>query len=272
MITNTRDLPVLVLINTRPDQRFHWQDGGNLTTIALQKMARPEIESIITSESGGTSLPSDVIDSIVERSDGIPLFVEELTKAVLEAGLNSKGNSGDIPSSLRDTLLARLDRIPQARDVAQIAACVGRECDHELLAALAEKPPKQLEEALDQLAKAEILFRQDETPHAIYRFKHALVQEAAADCLLKSKRRGIHMRIGRFIEDRRNEYARVRPELLAHHFTQAEAYEEAILYRQRAGQMALAASGNSEAIGEFGQALELITLLPHSEKRDSAGA
>ena len=268
LIANTRNLPVFVLINTRPDPRLHWQDNGNLTTIALQKIARPEIESIIAVESNGKSLPSEVIDSIIERSDGIPLFVEELTKAVLESGLNSKGNSADIPSSLRDTLLARLDRIPQARDVAQIAACIGRECDHELLAALAEKPLQQLDDALDQLAKAEILFRQDITPHAIYRFKHALVQEAAADCLLKSKRRTIHLRIGRFIEDRRSEYAKVRPELLAHHFTQAEAYEQAILYRQRAGQMALAASGNNEAIGEFGQALELITLLPPSEKRD----
>ena len=263
LIASTRNLPVLVLINTRPDARVHLPDGGNLTTIALQKMARIEIESIIAAESEGNSLPPAVIASIVERSDGIPLFVEELTKAVLESG-----SSADIPSSLRDTLLARLDRIPQARDVAQIAACIGRECDHELLAALAEKPLPQLEEALVQLARAEILFREQTTPHAIYRFKHALVQEAAADCLLKSKRRQIHLRIGRLIEENRVEYARVRPELLAHHFTQAEAYEQAILYRQRAGQMALAASGNNEAIGEFGQALELITLLPPSEKRD----
>ena len=268
LITNARNLPVLVLINTRPDQRLHWTDGGNLTTMALQKMARPEIESIIAAVSDGMVLPAHVIDSIVDRSDGIPLFVEELTKAVLESGLNSKGSGADIPSSLRDTLLARLDRIPQARDVAQIAACIGRECDHELLVALAEKSSQQLEDALEQLAKAEILFQEKTTPHAIYRFKHALVQEAAADCLLKSKRRQIHLRIGRFIENGRSEYARVRPELLAHHFTQAEAYEEAILYRQRAGQMALAASGNNEAIGEFGQALELITLLPPSEDRD----
>lgn len=268
LISASHDLPVLVLINMRPDQRFQLQDAGNLSTIALQKMARPEIESIISSESDGVVLASEVIDSIVERSDGIPLFVEELTKAVLEAGMNSRGSGADIPSSLRDTLLARLDRIPQARDVAQIAACIGRECDYELLAELTEKPQPQLDEALDQLARAEILFRQDLPPHSIYRFKHALVQEAAADCLLKSKLRIIHLRIGRFIEECRSEFAKVRPELLAHHFTQAEAYEEAILYRQRAGQLALAASGNNEAIGEFGQALELITLLPPSEKRD----
>jgi class 3 adenylate cyclase/tetratricopeptide (TPR) repeat protein len=269
LLYNVRDLPVLIMINARPDFRLQWQDQGNITSIVLQKIGRAEIESIIATACSEYKLPDDVVKSIVERSDGVPLFVEELTKAVMESGFSQKDNEADIPSSLRDTLMARLDRIPQARDVAQIAACIGRECDHELLAALSDKPAALLEEALEKLAKAEILFRQGMAPQASYRFKHALVQEAAVDSLLKSKRRGIHLRIARYLEESRETFAEGRPELLAHHFTQAEDYNAAIEYRQKAGQMALAASGNAEAIGEFGHALELVTLLPSSTARDT---
>ena len=269
LLYSVRNLPVLILINARPDFHLQWHDQGTITSIVLQKIGRAEIESIIATACSEYRLPDEVVNRIVERSDGVPLFVEELTKAIMESGFNQKDNEADIPSSLRDTLMARLDRIPQARDIAQIAACIGRECDHELLAALSDKPAALLEEALEKLAKAEILFRQGVAPQASYRFKHALVQEAAVDSLLKSKRRSIHLRIARYMEESRKSFAEERPELLAHHFTQAEDYNAAIEYRQKAGQMALAASGNAEAIGEFGHALELVTLLPLSTARDT---
>lgn len=269
LLYNVRDMPVLILINARPDFRLQWQDQGNITSIVLQKIGRAEIESIIAAACSEYNLPDDVVNSIVERSDGVPLFVEELTKAIMESGFSQKHDEANIPSSLRDSLMARLDRIPQARDVAQIAACIGRECDHELLAALSDKPAALLEEALEKLAKAEILFRHGVVPQANYRFKHGLVQEAAVDSLLKSKRRGIHLRIARYMEEARKTFVDERPELLAHHFTQAEDYIAAIEYRQKAGQMALAASGNTEAIREFGHALELVTLLPLSTARDT---
>ncbi len=268
LIANTRNAQVLVLINARPDFRPQWQDQGNITTIVLQKIGRLDIEGIIQTACAEHRLPAAVVERIIERSDGVPLFVEELTKAILESSFNSKSDGDDIPSSLRDTLMSRLDRIPQAREVAQIAACCGRECDHELLAALVGKADELLEDVLTKLSKAEILFRQGVAPQATYRFKHALVQEAAADSLLKSKRRSIHLNIARYIESSRVDFAEERPELLAYHFTQAEDYEAAIQYRQKAGHLALAASGNMEAIGEFGHALELLKLLPASGERD----
>lgn len=261
-----RNLPIMFLINARPDFRPQWQERGNVTTVALQRLERRDIELVIAGACGDRQLSAMLIASIVERSDGIPLFVEELTKTIVEADI--MGDGVTIPSSLRDTLMARLDRHPEARDVAQVAACIGRECDHELLAAIAGKTPAQLEEALSKLAKAEIVFRSGLPPQANYRFKHALVQESAADSLLKSKRRDVHGRIARYLETQRADFAVARPELLAHHFTQAENLSDAIRYRQQAGLQAVAASGNLEAIDEFGQALELITLLPMSEDRD----
>ena len=268
LVEQCRNLPVMFLINARPDFRPHWHDRGNVTTIALQRLARGDIEAVIAAASGERVLDAALVTSIVERSDGIPLFVEELTKAIVEFGFTGKGDAAAIPSSLRDTLMARLDRHPEARDVAQVAACIGRECDHELLAVIAGKTAAQLEAALEKLAKAEIVFRVGQAPNVSYRFKHALVQEFAADSLLKSKRRDVHNRIAQFLEARRSDFAIARPELLAHHFTQAQNLSVAIRYRQLAGNQAVAASGNLEAIGEYGLALQLITLLPASEDRD----
>ena len=262
------DLPVMLLINARADFRPYWHERGNFTTIALQRLTRHDIVKIIGMACGELTLAPSLIDSIIERSDGIPLFVEELTKSVMESGVTGKGDGAAIPSSLRDTLSARLDRHPEAREIAQVAACIGRECDHDLLAAVAAKDAGQLEEALSKLAKAGILFRTGASTQPVYRFKHALVQEAAADSLLKSRRRDVHGRIAQFLQSQRSEFAASRPELLAHHFTQAHDISVAIHYRQLAGHQAVAASGNKEAIGEFGHALELITLLPPSEERD----
>lgn len=263
----SRNQPALLLVNGRPDFRPHWHERGNITPIALKRLARQDVEYMIAEVCMRHTLPPPMVASIIQRSDGIPLFIEELTKAVLES--HSAGKSAeDIPTSLRDTLMARLDRHPEARDLAQVAACIGRECDHDLLAQVSGRTGVELEEALAKLAEAQILFRSGQGPTETYRFKHALVQEAAADTLLKSTRRDIHGKIARLLETGRPEYAAARPELLAHHFTQAQDFAVAVRYRQQAGNQAVAASGNLEAIGEFGQALELITLLPPSEDRD----
>lgn len=268
LIEACRSEPVLLLVNGRPDFRPQWHERGSLTAIALQKLPRLEVERVIAAVCMDRALPRPVVSSIIDRSDGIPLFIEELTKAVLESLAGGKSAAADIPLSLRDTLMTRLDRRPEAREVAQFAACIGRECDHEMLAAISGKTESQLDDALSKLAKDGILFRSGIAPQATYRFKHALVQEAAADTLLKSKRRDIHARIAQHMQTHRPEFAAARPELLAYHFTQAQEYAVAIGYHQQAGNQAVAASGNLEAIEEFGHALELITLLPPSEQRD----
>ena len=278
LIAGTRMLPVMLLINARPEFHPPWQGSANFTLLSLQRLTDEQVASIIASVSGGRAFPLIVTQRITERSDGIPLFAEELSKTVLESGqlrdvegrfeLVNPKSVFSIPHSLRDTLMARLDRHPEAREIAQIAACMGRDCDYKMLASVSQKSVTQLEDSLSKLGKSEIVFHQGYPPDAIYTFKHTLVQEAAKESLLNSKRRLIHLQIAKFLEDERPEFAASRPELMAHHLTEAQAYERAVSYRQKAGDLALASSGNLEAIEEFKSALELIIFLPQSESRD----
>ncbi len=278
LIPAVRTLPVMLLINARPEFRPPWQGNENFTSIALQRLTDDQVAAIIADICARRALPADIIRRITERSDGIPLFAEELCKAVLESGqlqeadgkfeLAHPSASFSVPLSLRDTLMARLDRHPEAREVAQIAACMGRDCDYQILAAISQRSPVELDDALAKLGKAEIIFNQGQLTNAIYTFKHALVQEAAKESLLNSKRRQIHLKIANYLESNRPDFAMARPELMAYQLTEAQAYERAIHYHQKAGNLALASSGNQEAIGEFKLALELITLLPQSDIRD----
>lgn len=280
LMGSSRALPIMVIINGRLDFHPPWSGWANFTSVPLQRLPDDQVKAVIERVSAGHPLPTVVAQRITERSDGIPLFVEELTKAVLESGqiaeigglleLENPAAAFSVPFSLRDTLMARLDRHPEAREIAQVAACIGRECDHEMLSSVVGKSSERLNEALAKLGRSEILFKEGEPPQSTYTFKHALVQEAARESLLNSRKRQIHLQIANFLETQRPDIVLARPEMMAHHYTEAQVYPQAIAYRQKAANLALASSGNLEAIGELKAALELIALLPPSEARDKA--
>jgi predicted ATPase len=226
---------------------------------------------------GGKALPAPVLDQIVAKTDGVPLFVEELTRTVLETDLLR--DEGDhyalvgplppmaIPTTLQASLLARLDRLAPAREVAQVAAAIGREFSHELLAAAAPLPGSDLQAALNDLVEAGLVFRRGTPPQATYSFKHALVQDAAYATLVRAKRQRLHARIAAAIEQHFPETIQAQPELLAHHYTEAGLAEQAIDYWLRAGQRAIARSAMAEALAQLRNGLDLLRGLPETDQR-----
>jgi predicted ATPase len=226
---------------------------------------------MVSRVAGGKTLPAEVLEQIVARTDGVPLFVEELTKTVLESGLLT--DAGDryeivaplpalaIPATLQDSLMARLDRLARDKELAQTAAVIGREFSHALLAAVADRPEPELQTALDRLVSSELVFRRGVSHNATYSFKHALVQDAAYQSLLKSRRRQLHARIARVLKERFPEAAEVEPELLAHHRTEAGFTQQAVDYWHQAGQVAIARSAHAEAIAHLTRGLDLLTRL-----------
>jgi predicted ATPase len=238
---------------------------------------------MIAGVTGGKPLPEEIAAQIIDRTDGVPLFVEELTKAVVESGIVT--DSGDrytatgpmpalaIPASLQASLLARLDRLAPVREVAQIGAALGRQFSHELIAAVAVPgsgpgmPPGQLDDALAQLVAAELIYRRGTPPDAEYTFKHALVQDAAYDTLLRSRRQQLHAHIAAALEDRFPEIVAAQPALLAHHCTEAGLTEQAIAYSLAAGRHALARSAAAEAAALLRRGLALVPALPDSDRR-----
>jgi predicted ATPase len=207
---------------------------------------------------GGKALPKEIAEQIIERTDGVPLFIEELTKSVVESGLVTEAGNRfaaagpitllAIPTSLHASLLARLDRLAPTREVAQIGAVLGRSFSHELISAVAQMPQQKLDEALEQLVRAELIFRRGTPPDAEYTFKHALVQDAAYSTLLRSRREQLHARIAATIEDRFRDVATAQPALLAQHCAEAGLAEKAVGYWLKAGQQALARSAMTEAV------------------------
>ena len=227
---------------------------------------------------GGKALPKEIADQIIDRTDGVPLFIEELTKTVVESGLLT--DLGDhftvagpvpplaIPTSLNASLLARLDRLAPAREVAQIGAALGRQFSHELISAVAPMPQQQVDDALSQLVSAELIFRRGTPPDAEYTFKHALVQDAAYSTLLRSRRQQIHARIVQVLEEQFPATSETGSALLAHHCTHAGFVEKAISYRRRAAQQATARSAMVETVAQLTQGLELLADLPGGAERD----
>jgi predicted ATPase len=225
------------------------------------------IEGVI----GNKALPANIRQDIIERTDGIPLFVEELTKAVLEAESQDAvehlagavpSSALVVPASLQASLMARLDRLGPAKEVAQIGAAIGREFSHSLLAAVARKPETDINSALDRLIAAGLLFQQGVPPHASYLFKHALVQDAAYGTLLREPRRALHARIAETLEGQFAEIAENQPELLARHYSEAGLIEKAALQWGKAGQRSLARSALVEAVAQLTRALDQIETLP----------
>ena len=272
LIERAQRLPVLVLITFRPEFVPPWGGHAHVTQLSLARLTRRHGAAIATRLAAGRALPEGILAEIVARTDGIPLFVEELTKTVLESGvLQETGDHYElagplpplaIPSTLQDSLMARLDRLAAVKEVAQTAAAIGREFDYQLLAMVSSSSEKQLNDALEQLVAAELVFRRGAPPHAAYTFKHALVQEAAYSSLLRSRRQQLHARVAQALEEKFPDVAANRPEVLARHLTDAQMTDKAVRYWHKAGQQAAERFAHREAITHFSTALELLKSLP----------
>ena len=271
VVDRVRSLPVLLIVTFRPEFEPPWIGRPHVTALTLNRLAQREIEAMIDRVVGNKLLPASVRQDIIERTDGIPLFVEEMTKAVLEAESEEEAQRTAaavpstalaVPASLHASLMARLDRLGPAKEVAQIGAAIGREFSHALLAAVVRKPEAELGSALDRLIAAGLLFRQGVPPHATYLFKHALVQDAAYGTLLREPRRALHARIAETLESQFAEIAESQPELLARHCTEAGLIEKAAGLWGKAGQRSLARSALVEGAEQLKRALDQIATLP----------
>ena len=270
-------LRVLLIVTFRPEFGPPWIGRPYVTSLTINRLAEREICAIIDGVIGNKLLPANIRQDIIERTDGIPLFVEEMTKAVLEAEGEGAAErvigvvpspARAVPASLHASLMARLDRLGSAKEVAQIGAVIGREFPHALLAAVARKAEPELHSAVDRLIEAGLLFRQGITPHATYLFKHALVQDAAYQSLLRSRRQQFHRRIGQTLVERFPEVAEAEPALIAQHYTEADIGEQAIAFWQKAGQRAVERSANLEAIAHLTKGLEVLKTQPETSARD----
>ena len=263
-------LPVLLIVTFRPDFIPPWIGRSHVTTVTINRLPERDVRAMIDRVAGNTLLPPEVRQDIIERSDGIPLFVEEMTKAALEA--ESEGvaqrtavasfSALAVPASLHGSLLARLDRVGPAKEVAQIGAALGRKFSYPLLAAVVRRPEAELASALDRLVAAGLLFQQGVPPHATYLFKHALVQDAAYGTLLREPRRTLHARIAETFETQFGEIADNQPELLARHYAEAGLVEDAASLWGKAGQRSLERSALVEAAEQITRALDQIARLP----------
>ena len=284
-VDRIKSLPVLLIVTYRPEFEPPWIGRPYVTALTINRLAERDIAAIIDRVAGNKGLPANIRQDIIERTDGIPLFVEEMTKAVLEAekeGATERAvaaipsPSVAVPASLHASLMARLDRLGSAKEVAQIGAVIGREFPHALIAAVVRKEEPELRSALDRLIDAGLLFRQGVAPHATYLFKHALVQDAAYGTLLREPRRALHARIAETLESQFAEIAERQPELLARHCTEAGLIEKAVGLWGKAGQRSLARAALIEGKEQLKRALDQIATLPShagfASRRDQASS
>jgi class 3 adenylate cyclase/tetratricopeptide (TPR) repeat protein len=277
LIDRVPAIRVLLIVTCRPEFIPPWIGRPHVNLLALSRLAPRQRAEMIAGVTGGKALPEEIADQIMDRTDGVPLFVEELTKAVVESGmLTDRGDrytaTGPvpalaIPASLQASLLARLDRLAPAREVAQIGAALGRQFSHELIAAVAPMPPPQLDDALAQLVGAELIYRRGTPPDAEYTFKHALVQDAAYSTLLRGRRQRLHARIVASLEDRFPEIVAAQPALLARHCEEAGLTEKAVEYWLAAGRHAWGRSMSAEAVALLRRGLALVSALPDDDRR-----
>jgi predicted ATPase/class 3 adenylate cyclase len=268
---------ILALFTCRPDFSPPWTGRAHLTQITVNRLPRRQAVEVIRQVAHGKALPSEVVEQIVAKTDGVPLFVEELTKMVLESDLLQEREeryelSGPlpplvIPATLHDSLMARLDRLATVKGLAQLAATLGREFSYALLQAVALWDEAALHRGLHQLVEAEFLYQQGLPPHATYLFKHALIQDAAYQSLLRSTRQQHHQRIAQVLEARFPETVAAQPELVAHHYTEAGLSAPALPYWQRAGQRAIARYANLEAVAHLSKGLEVLATVPETPER-----
>jgi len=279
-VDRVRHLPVLLAITFRPEFHAPWSGRAHVTSLALNRLGDRDGEALVQKLAGNAALTAEIVAEIVERTDGVPLFVEELTKAVLESAAQGDrvaavlGTTSlvalSVPATLHASLMARLDRLgPAAKEIAQIGAVLGREFAYELIEPVAQRPEKELRAALDQLSEAGLLFCRGIAPHASYLFKHALVQDAAYSTLLRKRRQELHARVAAALEEHFADLAERQPELLAHHVTAAANTERAVDQWLKAGRHAAARFTYFEAIAHLERGLGLLHSLPESPARDS---
>jgi class 3 adenylate cyclase/predicted ATPase len=269
-VKSIASLRVLFVVTFRPEFEPTWIGQSHVTTFTINRLTRREVDIMIDNLAGGQAVPASIRQDIMERSDGVPLFVEEVTKAVLEGDnqtapgqiTNVPASRSVVPATLQASLMARLDRLGVAKEVAQIGAAIGREFSYALLAAVVPQSEVELHLALDRLVAAGLLFRQGDPPQATYLFKHALVQDAAYGTLLREPKRALHARIGEVLESQFHDIANQQPELLAHHCTEAGLIEKAASLWGSAGQRSLGRSALIEAAAQLSRALDQIATLP----------
>ena len=272
------NLRIFLIVTYRTGFAIPW-DHSHVTTLVLNKLGRRHCRDMVASITQGKALPPEVMEQIIAKTDGIPLFVEELTKAVLESGLLTEQADAwllsgllpplAIPDTLQDSLMARLDRLSAVKEVAQIGATIGREFSVDLLAAVSAMSLADLRDALAKLETSGLIFSRG-PPNSMFIFKHALVQDAAYQTLLKSKRQLLHARIANALETRFAEVAQTQPEIVAHHYTNAGAAQTAVKWWLKAGQLAIKRSANLEAVSHLSRAIEQVRICPESRERDTS--
>ena len=268
-------LPVLLVTTFRPEFRPAWSGQPHVTALSLNRLVERDGAALVEQLAGGSGVTPEVVAEIVERTDGVPLFIEELTKAVLESGgqqgpvLAASPTPGlAIPATLHASLIARLDRLgTAAKETAQIGAVIGREFSYDLIVSVVQRAESDLRIALGQLTDAGLLFCRGLPPHASYLFKHALVQDAAYATLLRARRRELHARLATVLRDEYDVRAEARPELLAHHYTEAGQAQDAAIYWGRAARRSAARSAMTEAAAQFQKGLEQLKRLPDNRSR-----
>jgi class 3 adenylate cyclase/predicted ATPase len=268
---------ILTLLTCRLEFHAPWGFRAHLTPLTLNRLPRPQVPQMIERITGGKALPPEMVEQIVAKTDGVPLFVEELTKMVLESGLLREGEDRyeltgplpplAIPATLHDSLMARLDRLATVKNVAQLGATIGRTFAYELLQTVSPLDAATLQHGLRQLVDAELVYQRGVPPQATYTFKHALIQDAAYQSLLRSTRQQYHQQIAQVLAEQFPETAETQPELLAHHYTEAGFIAQAIPYWHQAGQRAAQRSAHAEAISHLTNALELLKTLPDTPER-----
>jgi len=277
LIEQTPTAALLVVATYRPELTPPWPQRSHMIPITLNRLERPEVETMVSHLAGGRSLPGEVVDHVVAKADGVPLYVEELTKAILGSGVLEARGDGyvlrgalaqlHIPETLQDSLMARLDRAPRLREIAQLGSVLGREFAYDMISALAGIEEDLFQSGLGQLVVDELLYQRGRPPRSRYLFKHALIQDAAYQSLLKRTRQQYHQQAAKLLEDRFPEVASTQPELVAHHYTEANCPAQAIAYWHKAGMAAASRSANVEAIDQFRRGLALVEALPDMRER-----
>jgi predicted ATPase len=267
-------VPMLHVLTYRPEFSPPWPQRSHITSLVLNRLERPQVEALIAQRAGGKTLPAEVVQYIVAKTDGVPLYVEELTEMLLASPrlreeadqyvLTGPLRTAAIPDTLQDALMARLDQLNRAKEVAQLGAVLGREFAYELLQAIAPQDEETLQAGLAQLVAAELLYQRGRPPRARYVFKHALIQDAAYASLLKSTRQQVHQQVAQVFEARFPALVETQPELVAQHYTAAGCTEQAVRYWKRAGQQASERSANLEAISHCTSGIELLKTLPET--------
>ncbi|MFQ6024332.1 MAG: AAA family ATPase [Acidiferrobacterales bacterium] len=278
IMAQVQDKCVLVILMFRPEFQPIWTGEAHVTSLALNKLSRKQSQAMVERVTGGKALPTEVHGQIIDKTDGVPLFVEELTKTILESGLLTEKETEytldgplpplAIPTTLQDSLMARLDRLGSVKDIAQTGSVIGREFSHALITAVIDVSEDELDRSLNKLIDSGLIFRRGTPPNANYVFKHALIQDTAYASLLRSKRRELHGRIAEALEDGFAETVKMEPELLAHHYSEAGRGEPAIEYWLQAGRRAMERSGDQEAVGHLSKGLADLATLPRSTERD----